>query len=172
MKGGRKHAAAAKRPKLHGVESNAVEIPARLVDWTPYNQLQRPQERHYIRLFTPRFLNLLSTNFTVGQGLGLHLQFHFRINLNLPTRYRDRPPRRVTHVEAARREPRPRGIVKTRLAGRKSREFVCGWLRHSGVCLLLSADRKLRMAERCAPFSWRAGERSSGMVAHALQFTS
>jgi hypothetical protein len=54
MKGGRKHAPAAERPKLHGVQSNAAEIPARLVDWTPSNQLQRPQERHDIRLFSKK----------------------------------------------------------------------------------------------------------------------
>ncbi len=96
MTEGGTHASAAERRKLHGVQSIAAEIPVPLVDRTPHNQLQRPQERHDILLFTPRFLRLLTTNLTVRQGLGLHLHINLRINIRCVQRDVTKPgPDRV-----------------------------------------------------------------------------
>jgi hypothetical protein len=69
------------RLELHGVQSTAGRSLVSSLDWAPHNQLQRPQECHDILLFTPGFLRVLTTNLTVRQRLGLHLQIHFRIHI-------------------------------------------------------------------------------------------
>jgi hypothetical protein len=125
MTGGRKHASAAERPKLHGVQSIAAEIPGPLVDWTPHNQRQCPQERHDIRQFTPRFLNLLD-------GSDDATTFAYRSTIEwIPNRVSGRPQRlRKTDSEGER--PHTKGTNSlTVLAhnGQRRRLFPSPWIR-------------------------------------------